>query len=84
MITNVGSLGLGLSFVPLFPYSRVPVLFALSTIEDKAVVRDGKIVIAPILRIGITVDHRVIDGVHGGIMAKTLRDFFANPKNSLV
>ncbi len=81
MVTNVGSLGLGLSFAPLLPYSRVPVLFALSAIEDKPIVKGGQIVIAPVIQIGVTIDHRVIDGVHGGHMAKTLRNFFANPSS---
>lgn len=79
MITNIGSLGLGLAFAPLLPYSRVPALFALSAIEDKAVVKNGAIVIAKIMQIGVTVDHRVIDGVHAGHMAKTLRKFFIDP-----
>jgi pyruvate/2-oxoglutarate dehydrogenase complex dihydrolipoamide acyltransferase (E2) component len=82
MVTNVGSLGLGLSFAPLLSYSRVPILFALSAIEDKPVVKDGMIVIAPVIQIGVTIDHRVVDGVHGGHMARSLRNFFANP-NSL-
>jgi len=79
MITNVGTLGLGLSFAPLVAYSRVPALISLSTIEEKPVVKEGNIVIAPILQIGITVDHRVIDGAHGGNMVRTLRTYFEDP-----
>ena len=38
MITNVGSLGLEEAYVPLVPYSRVPLLLALGKVKDEAVV----------------------------------------------
>jgi len=83
MITNVGSLGLDLAFAPLVPYSRVPVLLAVAAIKDEPVVRDGQITIAPILRVGVTVDHRLIDGMHGSKMFKTISAIFADPMKHL-
>lgn len=83
MITNVGSLGLDIALAPLVPYSRVPVLFAVATVKDTPVVKDGQVVIAPILRIGVTVDHRVIDGMHGSKMFKTMQAIFADPETNL-
>jgi pyruvate dehydrogenase E2 component (dihydrolipoamide acetyltransferase) len=83
MVTNVGSLGLDLAFAPLVPYSRVAVLLAVAAVQDKPVVKDGQIVIAPILRIGVTVDHRLIDGMHGSKMFKTISAIFADPEKHL-
>src|SRR5215470_5313871 len=38
MITNIGSLGLEEAYVPLVPYSRVPLLVALGAIRDTPIV----------------------------------------------
>jgi pyruvate/2-oxoglutarate dehydrogenase complex dihydrolipoamide acyltransferase (E2) component len=83
MITNVGSLGLDLAFAPLVPYSRVPVLLAVAAIKDTPVVRNGQIVSAPIMKIGVTVDHRLIDGMHGSKMFKTISAVFNDPETHL-
>ena len=83
MVTNVGSLGLDFAFAPLVPYSRVPILLAVGVVKDTPVVRDGKVVVAPIIRIGVTVDHRLIDGMHGSKMFKTISAIFADPETHL-
>src|SRR5215475_2470580 len=44
MITNIGSLGLDTAFVPLVPYSRVPILIATGAVKDVPVVERGQIV----------------------------------------
>jgi pyruvate dehydrogenase E2 component (dihydrolipoamide acetyltransferase) len=75
MITNVGSLGAELAFAPLIPYSRVPLLLAVGAVVDEAVVRDGKVVVAPVCNLAATMDHRFIDGVYGAKMMKLLRHF---------
>ncbi len=73
MVTSIGSLGVEEAFAPLVSYSRVPVLLAVGTVRDRAVVIDGKIVIAPILKVCVTFDHRFVDGVYGSKMIKELR-----------
>jgi pyruvate/2-oxoglutarate dehydrogenase complex dihydrolipoamide acyltransferase (E2) component len=83
MVTSIGSLGLDSAFVPLVPYSRVPLLLAIGAVREKPVVKNGKIEIAPIVKICATFDHRVIDGVHGSHMARTLKAIFENPGKEL-
>jgi pyruvate dehydrogenase E2 component (dihydrolipoamide acetyltransferase) len=83
MVTNVGSLGLDMAFAPLVPYSRVAALLAVGAVQDRPIVRDGQIVIAPVLRIGVTVDHRLIDGMHGSQMFKTISAIFQDPEKYL-
>ena len=46
MVTNIGSLGLEAAYVPLVPFSRVPLLVAVGAIEDIRVVRDGELTVA--------------------------------------
>ena len=83
MVTNIGSLGLEEAYVPLVPYSRVPLLIALGTVNDEPVVEQGEIVPAKILRAFATFDHRVLDGMHAAKMSKTLKRVFADPEGQL-
>ncbi|MGZ3773707.1 MAG: 2-oxo acid dehydrogenase subunit E2 [Pseudobdellovibrionaceae bacterium] len=83
MITNVGSLGIEIAWAPLVPYSKVPLLLTLGTITDKPVVVDGKIEIRPIMKVGITFDHRFMDGVHASVMSKHFVECFKDPWNLL-
>ena len=79
MITNVGSLGLEEAYVPLVPYSRVPLLIALGAVKEQPVVVDGKIEIRKQIRLFSTFDHRILDGSHAAIFSKTLRAWFEQP-----
>jgi pyruvate dehydrogenase E2 component (dihydrolipoamide acetyltransferase) len=83
MITSIGSLGLDMAFAPLVPYSRVPLLIAVGVVQDTPVVRDGRIEVAKVSRLCVTLDHRLIDGMHASHMAKTLLATFANPEKEL-
>ncbi len=73
MITSIGTLGLDQAFVPLVPYSRVPLLLAVGAVKQTPIVVDGQIAIAPMFKICATFDHRFIDGIHAAKMAKSLR-----------
>jgi len=79
MITNIGSLGLDVAYVPLVPYSRVPILLAVGAIKDEPVVEDGKVVPGKIMRINATFDHRFIDGFHAATMSKIVRKWLEDP-----
>lgn len=79
MITNIGSIGLEEAYVPLVPYSRVPILLALGAIEDTVAVESGALVPARRMKVCATFDHRILDGAHAAVMAKTLRAWFERP-----
>jgi pyruvate/2-oxoglutarate dehydrogenase complex dihydrolipoamide acyltransferase (E2) component len=83
MITNLGGMGIDVAWVPLVPYSRVPLLLALGTIRDKAVVENGEVKVRPVLSIGVTFDHRLIDGVHAAQMSDEFKKCFAEPEKYL-
>ena len=78
-ITNVGSLGLDVAYVPLVPYTRVPIFVAPGAVADEPVVDDGKVVPGKIMRINASFDHRFIDGMHAAVLAKTMREMLENP-----
>ncbi|SES35019.1 dihydrolipoyllysine-residue acetyltransferase [Salisediminibacterium halotolerans] len=59
-ITNIGSAG-GQWFTPVINHPEVAIL-GLGRIQEKAVVKDGEVVVAPVLALSLSFDHRIIDG----------------------
>jgi len=59
-ITNIGSAG-GQWFTPVINHPEVAIL-GIGRIADKPIVRDGEIVVAPVLALSLSFDHRMIDG----------------------
>jgi pyruvate dehydrogenase E2 component (dihydrolipoamide acetyltransferase) len=78
-ITNVGSLGLDVAYVPLVPYTRVPIFVAPGAVSDEPVVQDGQVIPGKIMRINASFDHRFIDGFHASVLSKTMREMLENP-----
>ncbi|SDX35212.1 MULTISPECIES: dihydrolipoamide acetyltransferase family protein [Salimicrobium] len=60
-VTNIGSAG-GQWFTPVINHPEVAIL-GIGRIDEKPVVRDGEIVVAPVLAVSLSFDHRIIDGV---------------------
>lgn len=83
MVTNIGSLGLDSAYAPLVPYSRIPLLIAVGTVVDRAVVRNGAVVAGKTIKLCATFDHRIIDGVQASHMSRTLTLIFNDPVKEL-
>ena len=81
-VTNVGSLGLDTAYVPLVPYTHVPIFVAPGLVKDVPVIEDGKVVPGKVMNINASFDHRFIDGYHASVLSKTLREFMENPFES--
>ncbi len=79
MITNIGSLGLDHAYVPLVPYSKVPILLALGAVGEKVIAIDGKPAVAKMISVNATFDHRVLDGTHAAVMSKVMRKWLEHP-----
>ena len=54
-------------------------ILAISTVKQVPVVRDGRIEVAHMMNVTISVDHRIIDGVMAGNFLKALKDALENP-----
>jgi pyruvate dehydrogenase E2 component (dihydrolipoamide acetyltransferase) len=59
-ITNIGSAG-GQWFTPVINHPEVAIL-GIGRIAEKPVVNNGEIVVAPVLALSLSFDHRMIDG----------------------
>ena len=80
MVTNVGSLGLEEAYVPLVPYSRVPIVVATGAVTKvPRVGPDDTVEVQQVMRVFATFDHRILDGTHAARMSKVLRAWFADP-----
>ena len=79
-MTSLGSLGVSIAFAPLIPYARVPILITVGGVQDKPVAVNGEVKVRPILPVGVTFDHRFMDGVHAAHMNRIFRQCFENPE----
>lgn len=80
-ITNVGSLGLDTAYVPLVPYTRVPIFVAPGAVKDVPVVENGQVIPGKLMNVNASFDHRFIDGLHAAVLSKTFQELFQDPFN---
>ena len=79
MVSNIGSFGLEQAHAPLVPFSRTPVVVLVGAVRDRPVAEDGCVVVRPVMTLGVTFDHRFMDGAQGGAMAKIFRAYLEDP-----
>jgi pyruvate/2-oxoglutarate dehydrogenase complex dihydrolipoamide acyltransferase (E2) component len=79
MVTNVGSFGLAHAYAPLVPFSRTPVVLLVGEVQEKPVAEAGRVVVRPMMTVGVTFDHRFMDGYQGGAMAQLFRAYLEDP-----
>ncbi len=76
-ITNLGMYGVE-SFTPIINQPEVAIL-GVTTMEDRAVVRGGEIVIRPMMTLSLTFDHRVVDGSVAAEFLQRVKTLLENP-----
>lgn len=81
-ISNLGMFGID-SFAPIINQPNSAILGVSATV-DKPVVLNGEIAIRPIMKLSITVDHRVVDGMEAAKFLNTLKNYLENPISILV
>jgi pyruvate dehydrogenase E2 component (dihydrolipoamide acetyltransferase) len=76
-ISNMGMLDIDeLSAVITPPQAAI---LAVGTIKDRAIVRDGQIAVAKTMRMTLSVDHRVLNGVEAGRFLEDLKRALERP-----
>ncbi len=81
-ISNGGVFG-GLMSTPIINPPQSAVL-GLHRIEDRPVVRNGEIVIRPMMYIALSYDHRLIDGREAVTALKTIKEAIEDPARLLI
>jgi pyruvate dehydrogenase E2 component (dihydrolipoamide acetyltransferase) len=80
VVSDIGSFGLNTGMTALMPAAKVPAVIVLGKIEDKPVVRRGEIVIRTVLPLTGTFDHRIVDGMQIGKLARAIKRNFRKPE----
>ncbi|PQM28240.1 dihydrolipoyllysine-residue succinyltransferase [Sphingopyxis lindanitolerans] len=81
-ISNGGVFG-GLMSTPIINPPQSAVL-GLHRIEDRPVVRDGEIVIRPMMYLALSYDHRLVDGREAVTFLKTIKEAIEDPTRLLI
>lgn len=76
-VTNSGVFG-SLFFTPIINYPQCAILGMGKTVETP-VVRDGQIVIAPVMKLCLTYDHRLVDGATAVKFLVQVKEYLENP-----
>lgn len=78
-LTNMGAFGGAYGFGTPIINQPESAIFGTGGVVDRPMVRDGQIVIRPIMCFNFTFDHRVIDGAQAGMFMMTLGKIIENP-----
>jgi len=78
-VTNLGAVGGGWGFGTPIINQPQSAIIGTGSITDRPVVRDGQIVIRPIMTFSLTYDHRVVDGAPAAAFLITLTQILENP-----
>ena len=76
-ITSLGRLG-GLGATPIINKPEVGIL-GVHNAKERAVVRNGNVVIRRMMNLSSSWDHRVVDGHDGATMVQALKSYLENP-----
>ena len=76
-VSNLGMFGIEQFTAIINPPESA--ILAIGAVEDRAIVRDGEIVVRKRLRVTMSCDHRVVDGAVGAKFLQTLRRLLENP-----
>jgi pyruvate dehydrogenase E2 component (dihydrolipoamide acetyltransferase) len=80
-ISNLGMYGVEQFTAVLNPPQAA--ILAVGAIEERPVARDGQLVVAPLMSLTLTCDHRAIDGADGAEFLRTLVAMIEQPALAL-
>jgi pyruvate dehydrogenase E2 component (dihydrolipoamide acetyltransferase)/2-oxoglutarate dehydrogenase E2 component (dihydrolipoamide succinyltransferase) len=78
-ITNFGVFGVGYSITTPVINQPEAAILGTGAVVDRAVVREGQIVVRPVMPLSLTFDHRLLDGAPIGKFFKRLQELLENP-----
>jgi len=81
-ISNMGMLGIEHFSAVIYPPQAA--ILAVSTIRERAVVREHQVAVGTTMMVTVSCDHRIVDGVVAGRFLKELKRFLENPASLLV
>lgn len=77
-ITNIGSAG-GKWFTPVLNYPEAAIL-GIGRIAEQPTVRNGEVVVAPVLALSLSFDHRIVDGATAQLALNQIKRLLNDPQ----
>ncbi|MBL8840874.1 MAG: 2-oxo acid dehydrogenase subunit E2 [Planctomycetes bacterium] len=81
-ITNAGNIG-GILATPVINFPEVAIL-GVHKIADRAVVRNGSIVIRKMMNLSVSIDHRIVDGADGARFMNEILALLEDPRRLML
>ena len=81
-LNNVGSFGGG-SGTPIINYPEAAIL-AVGRIQEKAIARQGAVIVRPVMPLALSFDHRLIDGAMSGKFLGRFKELVENPQQLML
>src|SRR2546421_4446595 len=81
-LNNVGSFGGG-SGTPIINYPEAAIL-AIGRIQEKAIARQGAVIVRPMMPLALSFDHRLIDGAMSGKFLGRFKELVENPQQLML
>lgn len=78
-VANLGSLRMGAGYHHLYEWGSCPLFLMIGQIEDRPVVRNGEVVVRPMMHVRFSYDERIDDGLNARFGIDTLRTVLEDP-----
>lgn len=79
MVSSVEALGVRVALAPLIPFARLGLVAVVGAAAWRAVVHDGEVVARRIVEVGVTADHRLVDGAQVAALIDVVREAAERP-----
>ena len=83
MVSSIATFGIDWALAPIVPFSRSPIVLLVGTVQPRPwVVGDG-VEPRPVLIVGATFDHRLLDGYQASRLARVVIEVLDDPASAL-
>lgn len=79
LLSNIGTLGLDVGYPSLFPNANVSIVVTMGAAKVRPAYSNGQWLPRRMITLSAALDHRLVDGVHGGKLFSYLKRFAADP-----
>jgi pyruvate/2-oxoglutarate dehydrogenase complex dihydrolipoamide acyltransferase (E2) component len=83
MVSNIGTFGHDWALAPIVPFSRCPIVLLVGTVRPRPWAVDGQVLARPVLTVGCTFDHRLLDGALASRLARVVIEVLNDPEAHL-
>ena len=79
MVSNIGTFGIDWALAPIVPFSRCPIVLIVGKVRTRPWVVGDAVLPRPVLIIGCTFDHRLLDGALASALARVVLEVLGDP-----